>query len=106
MSPQALKPTAQVGRAIMRRAGHLAPRSGDGEGIPYADSFALKSKPQGIVAGKFQNRRVAVTIVNTARHGPVVEWGSHAEGAPRPGRRVMLRAGLAYGDAGSIGGML
>lgn len=101
MSEQALKPTREVGRSIIRYARHISPRSGDGKGKPYADSFELRPKPEGLVAGKYKNRRVAVTIVNTAPHAPVVEYGSALgeEGKLRPGHRVMLRAGAVYGDA-------
>lgn len=96
MSPQALRPTVEVGHAIMRRAKAISPESHDGEGVPYKDSFKVRTKPTGIVAGKYQNRRVAVELINTAGHAPEVEWGIHNpdHNAPRSGNRVMLRAGL------------
>lgn len=101
LSDQAMKPTMKVGRAMVREMERTSPRSGDGRGKPYADSFVLSAKPEGIVAGKYQNRRVAVTVGNTAPHAPGIEYGVHSppKGPPRPGRRVMLRAGTKFGDS-------
>lgn len=98
MSPQALKPTMQVAKAIARRAKVNSPRSGDGDGVPYADSFEVKAKPKGIVADvRFRNRRVAVEVINTARHAPVIEFGLRDGGAgSQPSRRVLLRSGLGF----------
>lgn len=106
MSEQAMKPTMQVGHAMKREMERNSPRSGDGRGKPYADSFVLRAKPEGIVAGKYQNRRVAITIGNTARHAPGIEYGVRKppKGPPRPGRRVMLRAGTKFGDSSLIVG--
>lgn len=114
MSPQALKPTMQVAKAVERRAKQIAPRSGDGQRIPYADQFDLRVRPEGLVAGQYQNRRVVVELINRAGHAPSVEFGNWnvKEGAIDArtqlpikrvrgrGHRTMLRAGTMYGDSG------
>lgn len=96
MSDQAMKPTVEVTKAMKRRAVAISPESHDGEGVPYKDSFVVKPKPRGLVAGKYRNRRVAVELVNTAGHAPQVEYGIHNpdNNEAREGERVMLRAGL------------
>ena len=104
MSEQAMKPTMQVAQAMSRTMRATAPRSSDKRGQPYADSFAVRANWKGIVAGKYRNRRVAATIVNTADHAPALEFGRDYRnrlGKDRrvEGRRVMLRAGLVYGDS-------
>ena len=98
MSEQAMMPTMQVAQAIKGVMRQTAPRSRDGRGHPYADSFVVKSKPGGIVAGKYRNRRVAATIVNTAGHAPTIEFGRKDGKGEMAGRRVMLKAGLMFGD--------
>lgn len=105
MSPQAMKPTMQVAKAVKKRAEIIAPRSGDGERIPYADQFDLRVRPEGLVAGKYRNRRVVVELINRAGHAPSVEFGNWIDGeggGRRRGRghRTMLRAGTMYGDSG------
>lgn len=96
MSPQAMRPTVEVARSIQRRAVEISPESNDGKGVPYVDSFDVRPKPAGIIAGKYRNRRVAVEVINTAGHAPEVEFGVHDTdaGGPRAGHRVLLRAGL------------
>ena len=101
MSDQAMKPTMKVARAIQRRAEGIAPRSEDGQRIPYADQFDLIPKPDGIVAGKYRNRRVAVEIINRAGHAPIVEFGAALDSRKtQRAHRTMLRAGTMYGDSG------
>ena len=87
-------------KKVMRQT---APRSSDRRGQPYADSFAVKTRPGGIVAGKYRNRRVAATIVNTADHAPALEFGRDRAGWRQdPPRRVMLKAGLKFGDTNRV----
>lgn len=101
MSEQALKPTMQVAKAVQKRAETIAPRSGDGKRTPYADQFDLRVRPEGLVAGKYRNRRVVVELINRADHAPSVEFGNRGtEEGERRGHRTMLRAGTMYGDSG------
>lgn len=99
MSEQAMRPTRRVVRGMRRYAKSIAPRSGDGRGLPYADSFEIRPKKAGIVAGQYRNRRVAVELVNTAPHGAVVEYGRR-DNPDQPPRRILLRSGAVYGDVG------
>lgn len=100
MSEQAMKPTMQVAQAMKRTMRATAPRSSDRRGRPYADSFAVRANWKGIVAGKYRNRRVAAKVINTAAHAPALEFGRDRAGWRQdPPRRVMLRAGLVYGDS-------
>lgn len=96
MSEQVALPTRQITHAIKRRAERIGPESHDNEGVPYVDSFGVKKKAAGIVAGKYRNRRVAYELTNSAGHAPEVEFGVHdpVAGEPREGTRTMLRAGL------------
>lgn len=104
MSEQAMKPTMQVAQAMKRTMRATAPESHDNRGVPYKDSFAVRANWKGIVAGKYRNRRVAAKVINTAPHAPPLEFGRDYRnriGKNRrvEGRRVMLRAGLVYGDS-------
>ena len=96
MSEQVMQPTTEVAYGMLRRAERMAPESYDNRGMPYAGSFQVERKDEGIVAGKYNNRRVAAELVNTAEHAPAIEFGLEDEGSggPRPARRIMLRAGL------------
>ena len=103
MSEQAMMPTMQVAQAIKGVMRQTAPHSSDRRGQPYADSFAVKTRPGGIVAGKYRNRRVAATIANTADHAPPIEFGRDRAGWRQdPPRRVMLKAGLKFGDTNKM----
>lgn len=98
MSGQVLEPTMQVTYSMLRRAEKMAPESYDNRGMPYAGSFRVEIKDEGLIPdrGRYRNRRVAAELINTAEHAPAIEFGLEDEesGGPRPARRIMLRAGL------------
>ena len=103
MSEQAMKPTMQVAHAMRRTMRATAPESHDNRGVPYKDSFAVRPNWKGIVAGKYRNRRVAAKVINTADHAPALEFGRDRAGWRQdPPRRVMLKAGLKFGDTNRV----
>lgn len=116
VSEQAYKPVRQVSTDIMKRMIATAPRSGDGRGEPYADSFRLEPQAHYPKVGRYRAPRAAARIINTADHAPAIEYGYMTRGGTAldraidsamgmkqdrsvfvKGRRIMLRAGLRYG---------
>jgi hypothetical protein len=59
----------------------IAPRSGDNEGTPYAESFDVVP---GVTHAFRRGPRVLATLYNDAPHSPAVEWGNKR--MPRPHR--------------------
>lgn len=70
----------------------ISPRSGDGDGVPYADSFDVTP----IVTSAFRRGpRVAAVLHNDAPHAAAVEFGNRR--TPRP-HRVLGRTAAYLGS--------
>lgn len=71
----------------------ISPRSGDGEGRAYADSFDVEAE---IVHGFRGGPRAAAVLVNDAPHAAAVEFGNKQ--TPRP-QRVLGRTAAYLGGS-------
>ena len=97
LTEQMREPTAEVARDILATAKALTPRSSDGSDGHVQDSFELVREGGTLVVGdSFPYPRVMVIVKNTHPAAPAVEFGNGR--TRKPGRRMLARAGAAFGD--------
>lgn len=96
LSEQMRDPTTEVAREIMALAKTLTPRSKDG-GSHMQDDFDVEREGGVLTVGdSFPYPRVMVIINNSNGGSAAVEFGNSRN--HRPGRRMLARAGAAFGD--------
>lgn len=93
LSPQILAACVAEAERGMAYAITIAPRSDDGDGKPYADSFEV----QAVVVRFRQGPRVAARLLNDAPHAAAVEFGNRQ--TPRA-QRVLGRTAAYLGGGG------
>lgn len=97
LSEQMRGPTAQVANEIMQLARSLTPRSSDGSDGHLQDQFDMVREGGTLVVGdSFPYPRVMVIIKNEHPAAAAVEFGNGR--TRKPGRRMLARAGAAFGD--------
>ena len=92
MSPEIQEACLEEARKGQRYAESIAPRSGDDEGVPYADSFDVEA----VVVHWFGGPRVAARLVNDAPHAAALEFGNKR--TPHP-HRVLGRTAEYLGGS-------
>lgn len=70
-SPQLARTTERVAESIAKTARANAPRSNDGEGVPYADGIVVERMENAGIRGD----RVGYEVIATGGHPTLVEWG-------------------------------
>lgn len=101
LSEQVRNPTVAVANAIMATAKVETPRGKDGkDGHMQDDYFVVREAGVITVGDSFPYPRVLVEIGNKNKGSAAVEFGNRG----RKGRRMLGRAGAAFGDMkGKIG---
>jgi hypothetical protein len=92
MSPELQAACLAEAKRGQEFAESISPRSGDGDGKPYAESFSVRP----IVVDGFGNGpRVGAELANEAPHSAAVEFGN--EQTPRP-QRILGRTAAFLGS--------
>lgn len=100
LSEQMRDPTTEVARDIMALARTFTPRSSDADdtdGQHMQDQYNVVREGGTLVVGdSFPYPRVMVIVENLNGGSAAVEFGNSR--SRRPGRRMLARAGAAFGD--------